>query len=145
MSPGARRPRPDHGSPPSIVSARGAPRPPRSRRDTVWPLLGAAICSEVAASLALKAALEHPGWYLLVISGYSAAFVFLAAVLRRGLPVGVAYGIWAATGVTLTALLAALVFGEALSPLVLAGIALVVAGVLCVEVGAHRAAGDGGA
>ncbi|WP_062736755.1 DMT family transporter [Kocuria turfanensis] len=127
------------------MSAREPRRPPRTRASTVWPLLGAAICSEVAASLALKAALGHPGWYLLVVTGYSAAFVFLAAVLRRGLPVGVAYGIWAATGVTLTALLAALVFGEALTLLVLAGIVLVVAGVLCVEVGAHRAARDGGA
>lgn len=145
MSTGALHPRPDRGTSPTPGSAGDARRPPRSRSSTVRPLLAAAICSDVAASLALKAALEHPGWYLLVVTGYGAAFVLLAAVLRRGLPVGVAYGIWAATGVTLTALLAALVFGEALSPLVLAGIVLVVAGVLCVEVGAHRAARDGGA
>ncbi|MGX5358926.1 DMT family transporter [Kocuria sp. KH4] len=145
MSTGAHHPLPERANPPSPVSTGAPRRPHRSPGTTVWPLLGAAICSEVAASLALKAALSHPGWYLLVVTGYTAAFVFLAAVLRRGLAVGVAYGIWAATGVTLTALLAALLFGEALSPLVLAGIALVVAGVLCVEVGAHRAVRDGGA
>lgn len=118
--------------------------PPGGRSAAVWLLLAAAICSEVTASLSLKAALEDPAWYVLVLAGYAAAFTFLAAVLRRGLPVGVAYGVWAALGVTLTAVLAALVFGEALGPLVLAGIALVVAGVLCVEVGSHRAARGGG-
>lgn len=118
--------------------------PPEDRAVATWLLLAAAICSEVAASLSLKAALGHPAWYVLVVTGYASAFTFLAAVLRRGMPVGVAYGVWAALGVTLTALLAALVFGESLSPLVLAGIALVVTGVLCVEVGSHRASRGGG-
>ena len=104
---------------------------------TRWLLLAAAVVSEVAASLSLKAALDEPGWYALVVTGYVAAFVLLAAVLRRGTPVGVAYGVWAALGVTLTALGAAVVFGEDLSPVMLAGIVLVVAGVLCVEIGSH--------
>ncbi len=106
---------------------------------TTWALLAAAIASEVSGSLALKAALEDPAWYAVVVTGYAAAFAFLAAVLRRGLPLGVAYGVWAAMGVTLTAVGAAVVFGEALTPLMLAGIVLVVAGVLCVEIGSHRA------
>ncbi|HST73480.1 MULTISPECIES: DMT family transporter [Kocuria] len=105
-----------------------------------WLLLIAAVLSEVAATLSLKAALDEPAWYALVVTGYGAAFTFLAAVLRRGTPVGVAYGVWAALGVMLTALGAAVVFGERLSPAVLAGIALVVAGVLCVEIGSHRPA-----
>ena len=98
------------------------------------------MLSEVAATLSLKAALDEPAWYALVVTGYLAAFALLAAVLRRGTPVGVAYGVWAALGVMLTALGAAVVFGEQLSPAVLAGIALVVAGVLCVEIGSHRPA-----
>ena len=108
---------------------------------TRWALLAAAIGSEVAGSLALKAALADPVWYALVVTGYAAAFVLLSAVLRRGLPLGVAYGVWAAMGVTLTAVGAAVVFGEALTPLMLAGIGLVVAGVLCVEIGSHRTPG----
>ncbi|MEX5299238.1 SMR family transporter [Kocuria sp. CPCC 205292] len=107
---------------------------------TRWLLLVAAVLSEVAATLALKAALDEPGWYVLVGTGYVAAFALLAAVLRRGTPVGVAYGVWAALGVLLTALAAAVVFGERLSPAVLAGLVLVVAGVLCVELGSRRPA-----
>lgn len=105
-----------------------------------WGFLVAAVLSEVAASLSLKAALADPAWYAVVVTGYVAAFTLLAAVLRRGTPVGVAYGVWAALGVTLTALGGAVVFGERLGPAVLAGIVLVVAGVLCVEIGSHRPA-----
>ena len=59
-----------------------------------WLFLVGAILSESAGSLSLKAALGHPVWYLLVIAGFLAAFVFLALVLREGMALGVAYGIW---------------------------------------------------
>ena len=105
-----------------------------------WLLLAAAIGSEVAATLALKAALGHPGWYVLVVAGYLAAFGFLAACLRLGLAIGVGYGIWGAGGVTLTAVLSALIYGEPLTALMGLGIALIIAGVLTVELGSQRAA-----
>ncbi|GAA2224423.1 multidrug efflux SMR transporter [Herbiconiux moechotypicola] len=105
-----------------------------------WLLLAGAIVTEVSASLSLKAALDHPGWYVLVVSGYLAAFVLLAFVLRAGMPLGVAYGVWGALGVALTAGLAVPLFGESVTPLMLVGIALVMAGVLVVEIGSQRAA-----
>lgn len=105
-----------------------------------WFLLSGAIVTEVAGSLSLKGALEHPVLYVVVVVGYLGAFVLLALVLRAGMPVGVAYGIWGAVGVALTALLSALIFGEPLTPLMIAGMALVIAGVLCVEIGSGRAA-----
>jgi small multidrug resistance pump len=52
----------------------------------------------------LKAALDNPVFFVVVVAGYAASFGFLAAVLRKGLGLGVAYGIWAASGVTLVAL-----------------------------------------
>jgi small multidrug resistance pump len=64
--------------------------------------------------------------------------VFLARVLRAGLALGVAYGIWAALGVILTVLLAAAIFGEPLTPMMLMGVSLVIGGVLCVELGSHK-------
>jgi small multidrug resistance pump len=75
-------------------------------------LLGAAIVTEVAGSLSLKGALEYPALYVVVVVGYLAAFVLLTLVLRAGMPVGVAYGIWGALGVALTALLSAVIFAE---------------------------------
>lgn len=105
---------------------------------TRWLLLAGAILTEVAASLSLKAALEQPAFSVVVVIGYLAAFTCLSLGLRRGLPLGVAYGIWAAAGVALTALLSAAIFGEPLTPVMLLGILLVVAGVLCVELGSRR-------
>jgi small multidrug resistance pump len=103
-----------------------------------WIFLAGAILSEVTASLSLKAALENPAFFIVVVVGYAASFGFLAGVLRKGLGLGVAYGIWAALGVTLTVLLAALIFGEALTPMMLIGVAMVIGGVLCVELGSHK-------
>lgn len=103
-----------------------------------WILLAGAITSEVAASLSLKAALNDPAFFIIVVAGYIASFAFLAGVLRAGLGLGVAYGIWAALGVILTVLLAAAIFGEPLTPLMLMGVTLVIGGVLCVELGSHQ-------
>jgi small multidrug resistance pump len=102
-------------------------------------LLLAAIVSEVTGSLALKGALEHRGWYAVVAVGYVASFVLLGAVLRRGLPLGVAYGIWGALGVAATAVMSAMLFDEALTVPMALGLVLVIAGVLVVELG-HQAA-----
>jgi small multidrug resistance pump len=104
-----------------------------------WFVLAAAIGSEVAATLALKAALDHPAWYALVVAGYVAAFAFLAVCLRLGMQIGVAYGIWGAGGVTVTAVLSAVIYGEPLTALMGLGIALIIAGVLTVELGSQHA------
>ena len=104
-----------------------------------WLFLGGAIVSEVTGSLSLKAGLEHPAWYALMVAGFAGAFVFLSLVLRAGLPLGVAYGIWGALGVALTALFSALLFGEPLTPVMGAGLALIIGGVLCIELGRQRA------
>ena len=102
-------------------------------------MLGVAIVSEVVATLALRAALDHPAWFVVVVAGYLAAFALLGAVLAAGMPVGVAYGIWAACGVGLTAVLAALVFDDPFTWRIGLGIALVIGGVLLVEAGSHEA------
>ncbi|PRH79322.1 QacE family quaternary ammonium compound efflux SMR transporter [Streptomyces solincola] len=104
-----------------------------------WLMLAAAIACEVTATLALRAALDQPAWYALVAAGYAGAFALLGAVLRAGLGLGVAYGIWGASGVALTALLATAIYGDPLTGTMGLGIALVIGGVLCVELGAQAA------
>ncbi|RRS00737.1 DMT family transporter [Glycomyces terrestris] len=103
-----------------------------------WVFLIGAILSEVAASLSLKAASDgRKGWYAVVAAGYGLAFTSLTFALDRGLGIGVAYGIWVAAGVALTAVGGRLLFKEPLSKLMAFGIALVGAGVLLVEIGGH--------
>lgn len=107
-----------------------------------WLLLGGAIVMEVTATLALRATVDHPAWVGLVILGYGGAFVCLALVLREGMPIRVAYGIWAAFGVALTAVLAAVIFDDPFTWLIALGIAVVIVGVLLVELGSHKAESD---
>ena len=51
------------------------------------------------------------------------------------MPLGVAYGIWAAAGVALTAIGSRVFFKEPLTRVMVLGIALIMAGVLLVELG----------
>lgn len=117
--------------------------PDRIRTVKKWLLLITAILTEVSATLALRAALDHPAWYVVVVGGYLAAFTALSFVLREGMGLGVAYGIWGATGVVLTAVFATFLFGDPLTATMGVGIALVIGGVLCVELGSQVAADSG--
>jgi small multidrug resistance pump len=107
-----------------------------------WALLFAAIAVEVAATLSLRASQDHSAWLLVVVAGYLGSFVLLTMVLRAGMPVGVAYGIWGASGTAATAVLAAAIFGDAFTWPIAAGIALIIAGVLLVEFGSRSTAAD---
>lgn len=104
-----------------------------------WLFLAGAIGTEVTATLALRASggLRRLRWLAPVLAGYCAAFALLALALGAGMPVGVAYGTWAAAGIALTAVLARVLFHEPLTPVMIAGIVLVAAGVLVVELGAR--------
>lgn len=102
-----------------------------------WLILGLAIVSEVAGTLALRASagLTRLPWALATLAGYAVAFTLLARVLKMGMPIGVAYGVWAATGVALTAIAGRLLWSDPLTPAMVAGIALIAGGVLLVELG----------
>jgi len=104
-----------------------------------WALLIAAIAVEVAATLSLRASQDHSAWLAVVVAGYVGSFILLTAVLRAGMPVGVAYGIWGASGTAATAVLAATIFGDPFTWPIAAGIVLIIAGVLLVEFGSRTA------
>jgi small multidrug resistance pump len=104
---------------------------------TVWVLLVLAIVMEVGSTLALRASdgLTNWVWTIPVAIGYVGSLILLAQVLRLGMPVGVAYAVWAACGVVLTAVLSHIFFGESLTWVMAGGIALIGAGVALVELG----------
>ncbi|HMN21047.1 MAG TPA: SMR family transporter [Ottowia sp.] len=96
-----------------------------------WLLLTGAIVCEVVATSALKASdgFTRLAPSLLVASGYSLAFWLLALTLRS-IPVGVAYAIWSGLGTVLIALAGWWLYGQRLDAAAVAGMALIVAGVL---------------
>jgi small multidrug resistance pump len=108
----------------------------------IWALLFAAISAEVAATLSLRASQDHSAWLIVVVAGYVGSFLLLTMVLRAGMPVGVAYGIWGALGTAATAVLAAAIFGDPFTWPIAAGIGLIIAGVLLVEFGSRQTAAD---
>lgn len=104
-----------------------------------WLLLAGAILTEVAATMSLRASegLRKKRWIAPVAVFYVAAFGLLTIALAQGMPVGIAYGIWAASGVALTAVGARVFFKERLTWRMLTGIALIAIGVLIIELGTH--------
>ena len=102
-----------------------------------WLFLIAAIAFEVIATVSLRVAAKgRSAFYAVTALGYLIAFSFLTLALNEGMGLGVAYGIWAASGVTLTAIASKMLFKEPLTPMMMGGIALIISGVLLVELGA---------
>ncbi|MFX0574797.1 DMT family transporter [Nocardia nepalensis] len=100
-------------------------------------LLALAIASEITATVSLKVSEGFTKLVpsTIVVIGYGAAFFFLAQALKRGMPIGVAYGIWSAVGVAAIALIGVLFLDERLTLIQVGGIALVILGVLALELG----------
>jgi small multidrug resistance pump len=97
----------------------------------VWVYLAVAILGEVIGTSALKATEGFTRLWpsLGVIAGYGVAFFFLSLSLKT-IPVGVAYAIWAGVGTALIALIGWAVLGQKLDAPAVIGIALIVAGVV---------------
>lgn len=104
-----------------------------------WLLLAGAILTEVAATMSLRASegLRKKRWIAPVAVFYVAAFSLLTIALAEGMPVGIAYGIWAACGVALTAVCARVFFKERLTWRMIAGIVLIAIGVFLIELGSQ--------
>lgn len=96
--------------------------------------LWAAIVFEVAATstMPLTRGFTRPVPSALVAIGYAAAFYLLSLALRT-MPTGVAYAIWSGAGIVLVAAIAWIWQGQRLASAQLVGIALILAGVLLVN------------
>jgi small multidrug resistance pump len=101
----------------------------------MWLALAGAILIEVFATLSLRASdgFRRKAWIIPVAIGYIASFYLMWVSLSLGMPVGIGYGVWTACGVALVAVIARVLFSEPLTWLMGLGIALIVAGVLTIE------------
>lgn len=96
--------------------------------------LAAAIVSEVIATSALKASegFSKTVPSILVVVGYGVAFWCLSQTLKA-IPVGVAYAIWSGAGIFLISAVGWIMFGQKLDAPALIGMALIVAGVVVLQ------------
>jgi small multidrug resistance pump len=103
--------------------------------------LAIAIVAEVIATSFMKLSdgFTRPVPSLVTAVGYLVAFYFLSLTLRT-VPTGVAYAIWSGVGIVLITAVAWLFQGQRLDLPALAGIALIVAGVLVMNLFSKAAA-----
>ncbi|MFD2093781.1 DMT family transporter [Blastococcus deserti] len=102
----------------------------------VYLLLTVAIAAEVLATSALP---RTAGFTLVVpsvvvVGGYGFA-AFLLAHVVKSMPVGIAYAIWAGVGTLTVVAVGATFLGQPISTWQVAGILLIVAGVVLVNLG----------
>lgn len=93
--------------------------------------LTAAILFEVIGTIALKhSALTGSAWCgAITVASYILAFILLWASLKT-IPLGIAYAAWAGVGIALTAVAGVVLFKERMDLAGLAGISLIVIGIL---------------
>ena len=103
--------------------------------------LAIAIVAEVVATSALKASesFTKPLPNLLVVAGSGVAFYFLSVCLRS-IKVGVVYAIWSGLGIVLVTAAAAVVYKQVPDRWAIFGMALIVAGVLVLNLLSKSAA-----
>lgn len=97
--------------------------------------LGIAIIAEAVGTSFLKASEGFTKLWPSVGTavGYGIAFYFLSLTLKS-IPVGISYAIWSGVGIVLIATIGWIKFGQKLDVAGFAGIALIVAGVVVLNV-----------
>lgn len=100
-----------------------------------YRLLAVAIVSEVIATTAMKQSngFTEPLWSMVTVIGYGVAFFFLSQTLKV-IPTGIAYAIWSGVGMVLISLAAWALQGQKLDTPALIGMALIVTGVVVMNV-----------
>lgn len=90
-----------------------------------------AIGTEVVATTALKPSdgFTRLGWVAVVVAGYGISFYALSITLRS-IPLGVVYAVWSGVGTAAIVVIGFVLFREMLDALRLAGIGLIIIGVI---------------
>jgi small multidrug resistance pump len=102
-------------------------------------LLAIAIAIEVGATISLRYSdgFTKPLPSAIVIAGYATSFYLLALVLRD-ISVSTAYAVWSGAGTAAVALIGMALLGEPATAIKLGSIALIVVGVIALNLsGAH--------
>src|SRR5687767_8395885 len=98
-------------------------------------LLLLAIATEVVATASLPKAqgFTEPTWTAFVVAGYVFSIWLLTLVVRE-IPVSVAYAVWSGLGTALITIVGITLLGEDVDVVKVAGIGLVIAGVVLLNV-----------
>lgn len=107
----------------------------------MWLFL--AIVLEVAATVLLKLSDGFSRWVPTAVMAvlYALSFIPMALALRR-MDVAIAYAVWSAVGTALITMIGMVVFHESVTPTKMGAIAMIVVGVVVLNVAGRERAGD---
>ncbi|HBM58397.1 SMR family transporter [Salipiger marinus] len=93
-----------------------------------------AVLAETIGTAALQASQQftRPLPSVIVVVAYAAAFYLLSVVLKV-MPVGLAYAMWSGLGIVFISIIGFVVFGQRLDLPAVAGIGLILAGILVIQ------------
>jgi small multidrug resistance pump len=96
-------------------------------------LVGAVVAQGLSLG-AMRASdgLRRVVWAVVAFAGMGASVLLMARALDAGMPLAVGYGVWSGAGIGLATANGSLVFGDRLARVHLAGLALVLGGVVLV-------------
>ena len=102
--------------------------------------LNIAVAAETVGTTALQASNQFTrvGPTVLVVLAYGVAFYFLGIALKY-IPVGIAYALWSGLGIVLIALIGFTLFGQALDGAAIAGLGLIIAGIVVIQLFSNTA------
>lgn len=94
-----------------------------------------AVIFETIGTTALQASQQFTklGPSIIVVIAYAAAFYLLALTLKT-MPVGIMYAIWSGSGIVLIAVIGWVVFRQTLDLPAVLGMALILAGIVIIQV-----------
>ena len=100
--------------------------------------LAIAIVGEVIATSFLRASAGFTQLVpsVIVVVGYCITFYFFSLALQT-IPVGIGYAIWSGVGIILVSIIAFFAYGQTLDVPAMIGIALILAGVLVINLFSH--------
>ena len=101
-----------------------------------WFYLFIASIFEVGWPFGMKMASLNENKFLWIVFAifamtFSGLFLYLA---QKHIPIGIAYAIWTGIGATFTFILGVLVFHDAVNPMKLFGVSLIILGIIFLEI-----------
>lgn len=101
-----------------------------------WILLGLAIAIEITGMLLMKwvSVSEGNGGFILMLVMISLLYIFLSFAVKK-IVLGVAYVLWEGIGILFITLFSVLLFDESLLLMKIAGLTILVAGIVLIKLG----------
>ena len=105
-----------------------------------YVILMFAVLAETIGTTALQASQQfsRPLPSMIVVVAYGVAFYLLAIALKT-FPVGIAYAMWSGMGIVFIAIIGFAVFGQKLDLAAILGIALIMAGIVVINLFSNTA------